>query len=71
MTYLLFLIVGLSIIWLALKIKEEVFRISAAIIGSLITIWSFSLSPTPFQVAIEFAGVISVFSFCMRCWGKD
>ncbi|MGB3637511.1 MAG: hypothetical protein WBA39_08035 [Rivularia sp. (in: cyanobacteria)] len=71
MAYLLFLAIGFAIIWFAIKIKEEVLRISAAITGSLITIWGFSLSPTPFQVAIEIAGVVSVFSFCVQCWGKD
>jgi len=71
MAYLLFLTIGLAIIWLAIKIKEEVLRISAAIIGSLITIWSFSLSPTSFQIAIELVGVVSVFTFCLRCWSKD
>jgi hypothetical protein len=71
MTYLLFLTIGFAIIWFAIKIEEEVLRISAAIMGSLITIWSFSLSPTPFQIAIEVIGVVSVFNFCIRCWNKD
>lgn len=71
MAYLLFLIIGFAIVWFAIKIEEEVLRISAAIMGSLITIWGFSLSPTPFQIAIEIAGVVSVFNFCIRCWNKD
>ncbi|MEM6751880.1 MAG: hypothetical protein AAF630_02660 [Cyanobacteria bacterium P01_C01_bin.38] len=71
MTYILFLTIGFAIIWFAINIKEEVLRISAAIMGSLITIWGFSLSPTSFQIAIEIIGVVSVFSFCVRCWGKD
>ena len=71
MTYLFFLAIGFAIIWLAIKIKEEVIRISTVIAGTLITVWGFSLSPTPFQVAIEIAGVVSVFSFCVQCWNKD
>ena len=71
MTYLLFLTIGLAIIWLAIKIEEEVLRISAAIMGSLITFWGFTLCPTAFQILIVLAGVISVFTFCMRCWAKD
>ena len=71
MTYLFFLAIGFAIIWFAIKIKEEVIRISTVIAGTLITIWGFSLSPTPFQVAIEIAGVVSVFSFCVQCWNKD
>ena len=71
MTYLLFLAIGFLIIWLAIKIEEEVLRISAVIMGTLLCVWGFSLSPTPFQVAIEIAGVVSVFSFCVQCWGKD
>ncbi len=68
MTYLLPLTIGLGIIWLAIKIKEEVLGISIAIVGSLITIWAFALSPTPFKVLIEVIGIVSVFSFCVRCW---
>ena len=71
MTYLLFLTIGFIIIWLAIKIKEEVYRISAVIIGTLCSIWGFSLSPIQFQIAIEIVGVISIFSFCIRCWSKD
>ncbi len=71
MTYLLFLSIGFAIIWLAINIKEEVYRISALIMGTLLSIWGFSLSPTSFQVLIEVAGVVSVFSFCVRCWSKD
>ena len=71
MTHLLFLTIGFAIIWLAIKIKEEVLRISAVIMGTLLSIWGFSLSPTPFQIAIEVAGVVSVFSFCVQCWSKD
>ena len=71
MTYLLFLAIGFAIIWSAIIIKEEVLRISAVIVGTLLSIWGFSLSPTPFQIAIEIIGVVSVFSFCIRCWNKD
>ncbi|BAY86398.1 hypothetical protein NIES267_59050 [Calothrix parasitica NIES-267] len=71
MIYLFVLIIGFVIIWFAINIKEEVLRISAAIMGSLTIIWGFTLSPTAFQIAIELVGVISVFTFCMRCWAKD
>ncbi|WP_414618940.1 hypothetical protein [Calothrix sp. CCY 0018] len=71
MTYFLFLTIGFAIIWLAINIKEEVLRISTVIMGTLLSIWGFSLSPTPFQVAIEVVGVVSVFSFCVQCWSKD
>jgi hypothetical protein len=70
MTYLLFLAIGFAIIWSAIIITEEVLRISAVIVGTLLSIWGFSLSPTPFQIAIEIIGVVSVFSFCIRCWSK-
>ncbi|MCJ8283479.1 MAG: hypothetical protein MJK14_27755 [Rivularia sp. ALOHA_DT_140] len=71
MAYLIFLTIGFAIIWFAINIKEEVLRISAAVMGSLVTIWGFSLSPTTFQIVIELIGVFSVFSFCIRCWNKD
>ena len=69
MSYFFILALGLIIIWIARIIKEEVYGISTAIIGTLITVWSFALIPTHFQVGIEILGLISVFSFCMKCWG--
>lgn len=71
MTYLLVLTIGFAIIWLAINIQEEVIRISTVIMGVLVSIWGFSLSPASFQVAIEVLGVFSIFSFCIRCWDKD
>lgn len=58
-------------IWLAIKVEEEVLRISTVIVGALLAIWGFSLSPTVFQIAMELLGVFSVFSFCISCWRKD
>ncbi|MEM7727535.1 MAG: hypothetical protein AAF208_14390 [Cyanobacteria bacterium P01_A01_bin.45] len=69
MSYLLILAIGLGTIWIARTVKEEVYGISAAITGTLITVWGFALSPASFQVGIEIIGLISIFSFCMRCWG--
>jgi hypothetical protein len=43
MSYLIFLAIGLGIIWWGLKIKEEIFQISSAIIGALFLVWGLIL----------------------------
>ncbi|MEM7554792.1 MAG: hypothetical protein AAF378_11950 [Cyanobacteria bacterium P01_A01_bin.84] len=69
MSYIFILALGLAIIWAAMKIEEEVYGISAVIMGTLIIVWGFALSPMSFQIVAEVIGLLSVFSFCMRCWG--
>ncbi len=68
MIYALILAIGLSFIVVGLKIQEEVYRLSAAFIGTIILIWGFTLTPTTFQVIVELGIVLSVFSICVRCW---
>ncbi len=68
MNYILILVLGLACIVIGLKIQEEVYRLSAAFIGSIVLIWGFTLTPTAFQVMIEVGIVLSVFSICVRCW---
>lgn len=68
MTYILILTIGLVFIAIGLKIKEEVYRLSAAFIGTIILIWGFTLTPTTFQIVVEVGIILSVFSICLRCW---
>jgi uncharacterized membrane protein YhaH (DUF805 family) len=68
MAYLLFLIAGLVIIFVGLIVKEEVYRLSAAITGAFTLAWGFALTPTPFQILVEVIIFVSVFSICVRCW---
>ena len=68
MAYLLFLIAGLVIIFVGLIVKEEVYRLSAAITGTFTLAWGFALTPTPFQILVEVIIFVSVFSICVRCW---
>jgi hypothetical protein len=68
MIYLLLLIVGLAIILAGVFISEEVYRLSAVTIGTLILVWAFALTPQPFQLLVEVVVFVSVFSSCVRCW---
>ena len=68
MTYILFLAIGLIFILIGLKVKEEVYRLSGAFIGTIILIWGFVLTPVTFQFIVELGIVFSVFSICVRCW---
>ena len=52
-TYLIFLAVGIGIIWLGLKIKDDVYRLAAAVSGAILLIWGFALTPSQFQFLIE------------------
>jgi hypothetical protein len=66
-TYLIFLLIGLGIIWIGLKTGEEIVRIAAAIAGAILLIWGFALTPLPLQLLVEIVSVMAVFSVCVRC----
>ena len=68
MIYVLILVIGLIFILIGLKTEEEVYRLSAAFIASIILIWGFTLTPTTFQFVVEVGIMLSVFSICVRCW---
>ncbi|MBE9177940.1 hypothetical protein IQ268_04995 [Oculatella sp. LEGE 06141] len=67
MGYLLFLALGLGIVWFGWQTKEEVLRLAAAISGAIFLIWGFAITPLPFQLLVEVLAVIAVFSVCVRC----
>jgi hypothetical protein len=66
-TYLIFLLIGLGIIWIGLRTGEEIVRIAAAIAGAILLIWGFALTPLPLQLLVEIVSVMAVFSVCVRC----
>lgn len=67
LTYLILLGIGLSIIWLGLKTKDEVYRLGAVIGGAIFLVWGFALTPSQFQILFEVIALIAVFPVCMRC----
>jgi len=69
MTSLVFLVAGFGASLIALRTKDEVNRIAALIAGSIFLIWGFALTPQAFQILVEVAIIIPVFSICMRCLG--
>ena len=58
---------GLSIIWLGLRTKDEIYRLGAVIGGAIFLVWGFALTPSQFQVLFEAIALIAVFPVCMRC----
>ena len=66
-TYLILLGIGLSIIWLGLKTKDEVYRLGAVIGGAIFLVWGFALTPTQFKVFMEAIALIAVFPVCIPC----
>ncbi len=71
MSYLIFLAIGLGIIWWGLKTKEEVAQISSAIVGALFLIWGLTLTPQSLLFAGEIIAVLAVFRICVRCCECD
>lgn len=66
-TYLILLAIGLGLIWVGLRAKEEVLRITAVVSGAIFLIWGFALAPLQFQLLIAALVVVAVFATCMRC----
>ena len=66
-TYLILLAAGLGIIWLGLKTKDEVYRLTATVSGAFCLVWGFALTPLPLQLLIGSLIVVAVFPICLRC----
>lgn len=58
---------GLSVIWLGLRTKDEIYRLGAVIGGAIFLVWGFALTASQFQVLFEAIALITVFPVCMRC----
>jgi len=65
--YLILLGLGLTIIWLGLRTKDEIYRLGTVIGGAIFLVWGFALTPSQFQVLFEAIALIAVFPVCMRC----
>ncbi len=66
-TYLILWAVGLGIIWLSLKTKDEVYRLGAVVAAAIFLIWGFALTPSQLQFLMEAIALIAVFPTCIRC----
>jgi hypothetical protein len=55
----LFLLIGISIVWWAGYIKEEIYRIASTIAGIIIVVWSMFLVAPLLQLSFELA-VLSI-----------
>ncbi|MGB5968212.1 MAG: hypothetical protein WA865_22150 [Spirulinaceae cyanobacterium] len=67
MSYIIFLTVGLGFIWLGLKTREEVYRLTAAAVGAVLLVCGLIATPLPFQIFVEILTVIALFRVCLRC----
>ena len=71
MSYLVFLGIGLTTIFWGLKTREEIVRLSAAIVGAIFLVWGLILTPQAFLFLMEALAIIAVFRICVRCCECD
>ena len=67
MTCLILLTIGLGFIWLGLKTSEEVYRLTAAAVGTVLLVLGLFATPLQFQLLVEVISVVAVFRICLRC----
>lgn len=67
LTYLLFLAVGMGLVWVSLKFKDDVYRLATAVTGAILIVWGFALTPLQLQLPIEALVLVLVFPLCLRC----
>lgn len=68
MTYLIFWILGFSILWAGLKLfDDEVILIVSLLVGSVLVLAGLLSAPTLLQVGIEGVLIVTVFHICMEC----
>jgi hypothetical protein len=65
MAFLVFLAIGLVMIGLSRKTKEDIPVIATAVGGAVCLIWGFAIAPLSFQMAIEIVGIVAIFLSCM------
>lgn len=66
-TYLILWAVGLAIVWLGLRTKDEVYRLGAGVAAAIFLVWGFALTPSQLQFLFEAIALIAVFPTCIRC----
>jgi VIT1/CCC1 family predicted Fe2+/Mn2+ transporter len=66
-TYLILLAVGIGIIWVGLRSKDEVYRLASGVTGAIFLIWGFALTPSQLQFLVEAITLVAIFPICMRC----
>jgi hypothetical protein len=71
MTFLIFLFIGASILWLGGKATDDIPLIAASLSGLIMLIWGFAMAPLPFQLLVEVGLVGAAFSMCVRCCNCD
>ena len=71
MSFAVFIGLGLSAIAWGLKATEEIARLAAAIVGSILLIWGLCLTPQMFLIGAEILAVAAVFKICVRCCECD
>ncbi|AFZ35953.1 solute carrier family 7 (cationic amino acid transporter, y+ system), member 6 [Stanieria cyanosphaera PCC 7437] len=71
MSWLIFLLIGLILIWIGLKVSEEVVQLSTAITAAILLVWGLVLTPQSLLLLIEIITILAVFRICMRCCECD
>ena len=71
MTFIIFLGLGLGSIAWGLRSQEEIFQLSAAVVGTVLLVWGLCLTPQAFLLFGEILAVVAVFRICVRCCECD
>ncbi|MEM6717601.1 MAG: hypothetical protein AAF827_04020 [Cyanobacteria bacterium P01_D01_bin.6] len=68
MTYLIFWILGFSILWAGLKLfDDEAVLIVSLMVGAAMVLAGLLSAPTPLQIGIEVILILAMFHICMEC----
>ncbi len=63
------LAVGLGTFAMALRTKDDIFRIAVMLVGAIFLVWGFALAPLPFQLLVEISILVPISYICLRCLG--
>ncbi|GAB4233051.1 MAG: hypothetical protein Kow0049_16310 [Stanieria sp.] len=66
-----FFVDWINLIWVGLKVSEEVIQLSTGITAAILLVWGLVLTPQSLLLLIEIITVLAVFRICMRCCECD
>ncbi|WAL60051.1 hypothetical protein [Thermocoleostomius sinensis] len=67
MSFLIFLLLGIAILWLGRKATDDIPVIAVSLSSIILLIWSFAIAPASVQLLVELPLVGIAFSLCVQC----
>jgi hypothetical protein len=71
MTFLIFLLLGIGILWLGRRATDDIPLIGVSLSGIILLVWGFAIAPFSVQFLVELLLVGLAFSMCVRCCNCD